>query len=60
MGSLMADVQAAVGMVAIVAALCAVVGYPRAQYRTLRQMRGGWRIMAGLPLPVMVYIVVAR
>ena len=58
MGSLTSNVQAVVGMVAIVVALCAVVGYPRAQYRSLRQMRGGWRILAGLPLPVMAYIVV--
>ena len=58
MGSFMSDVQALIGLAAIIVALCAVVGYPTAQYRSLRQMHGLWRIMAGLPLPVMAYIVV--
>ncbi len=59
MGALTSDVQAVVGLIAIVAALCALVGYPRAQYRSLRDMHGRWRVLAGLPLVVMAGVVVA-
>ena len=58
MVSFLSNIQALIGLAAMMAALFAVVGYPKAQYRSLRELRGLWRIMAGLPLPIMAYIVV--
>ena len=51
------NAQAIVGLIVIVIAFAAVVAYPGLQYRAIRELQGGWRVAAFLPLAVMAVVV---
>ena len=50
-------VEAVLGLVVIAIAFAAVLAYPLLQYSAIRQLRGGWRAFALLPLVVMGLVV---
>ena len=50
-------VEAILGLVVIGIAFGAVIAYPPLQYNAIRQLRGGWRAAAFLPLAVMGFVV---
>ena len=49
--------EAFLGLVVIAVAFGAVLAYPPLQYNAIRQLRGGWRAFALLPLVVMGIVV---
>jgi len=49
--------EAFLGLVVIAIAFAAVIAYPPLQYSAIRQLRGGWRAAAFLPLAVMGVVV---
>ena len=49
--------EAFLGLVVIAIAFGAVIAYPPLQYSAIRQLRGGWRAFALLPLVVMGLVV---
>ena len=51
-------VEVLIGLTAMIAGLCTVAGYPVAQYRGLRDLRGRWFLAACLPLAVMTGVVI--
>ena len=49
---------AILGLVVILIGGCAAFAYPVLQVRALRRMRGGWMLLAALPLVPMAYIII--
>ena len=50
-------IQIIVGAAVIIIGGLAAFAYPMMQIRALQQMRGGWRVLAAVPLLPMAYII---